>query len=214
MFDGGFKDGVAAHFDEGGEKAVHAGEELEALEAVSLVKFETAGGILDGFIAEPIADAVGNSGLEASEGAVVALLAPAGDHVVGGAVVTVLEDFEEAGDFFRIVLKIAVDGGDDLPAGGFETGVECSALAPIFYKAQDAKPGVLLLAFCEQRGCLIGAAIVAGDYFEGAANGGEGLIDARKKRGDHLFFVVDGNHQRQIGISIHEGPKIAAAYGF
>ena len=195
MFDGGFQDGVAAHFDEGGEEAVHAIEELQADEAMAAIDFEARGGILDRFIAKPVADAVGHSRLKAAKAGVVSIFSPAGDHVVGRFAVGAIEHGEEAVDFFRIVLKIAVDGGDDLTARGFEAGIKCSALAPVAGHAKDAKPGIFFLAFGEQRGGFIGAAIIADDDFKRTTDAQQCRAHSFEQDGDVLAFVIDGDDQ-------------------
>src|SRR5438309_10144182 len=83
-------------------------------------------------------------GLQSTKASIVAILSPAGDHVVP------IQHGKQAGNFFRIVLKIGVDGGDHFAAGGFESSLEGSALAAVFGHAKDAQPGIFLHAFFEQ----------------------------------------------------------------
>src|SRR5258708_21287811 len=82
MLDGFLSDSEAAHLHERGHEAMHPLVELKPVEAVTAVQLEAARRVANVFLADPVAHAVGDAGLHASQPGVFALLAPAGDHVV------------------------------------------------------------------------------------------------------------------------------------
>ena len=52
-------------------------------------------------------------------------MAPAADHII------VLHPFQEKRNVGRVVLQIGIEGNDNFPPGGFESGHECCGLAMV-----------------------------------------------------------------------------------
>jgi len=141
-------------------------------------------------VADAIADPVGDARLQNAKTRVVPLLPPASYHVAP------IEHGQQANDFLGIVLKISVDGGDHLPAGGFEAGVEGGALSAIAGHAEHAQEGVTPQSFPQQRRRGIAAAIVTYNDLEIPAHPAQRRRNVLKQGRDRLLFVVDGNDKR------------------
>ena len=79
---------------------------------------------------EAAAHVVGDAALDPLEGGVLALGAVAADQVEP-LLLHVLEQFR---DICRVVLQVAIEGGDDLAAGGVDAGEHRRALPGVLFK--------------------------------------------------------------------------------
>lgn len=197
--DGDLDDLEAAHADQRGEETVHALVQGEALEALAFIDFEAAGGILDVILREPVADAVGDFGLEAAGDFIFVLpvLAPAVDHVGVGS-----EHFHEAEDFGGIILHVGIDSAPDFAPGVAKTGIHGGGLAGVFFEMNDAEPGVFGGELEEFGAGAVGGAVVHDDGFVAEATRLEDFADALDERFDIAFFVEGGGDNGEVGLGV------------
>lgn len=154
---------ITPHFDQGREKTVCPIEKFQPLDCVRAVDFQAAGRIIDIILADPVANLVGLSRLPSSEWCVLTILSPAGDHVIFRMF---FHHFDQTGDFFRIILQIGIDGGDELSTGGFKSCFKSGTLTGVSSHSNHPKPRQTGFGFCQKPGSIIRTPIVHDDHFK------------------------------------------------
>src|SRR5438874_12824985 len=71
---------VAAHLDQRRKISMRAAEELQSLDGMRAINFQTAGGIVHRLLRYPVADAIRLAALPAAKRGILPLFSPAGDH--------------------------------------------------------------------------------------------------------------------------------------
>jgi hypothetical protein len=125
----------------------------------------------------------------AAEEIVVALAANAADVVVAFAHLV-----DDLADFLGRVLKVGVEGDDDLSAGVFEAGHDRHVLAGIGgeqYGAGDVRAPLVL--FAEQCRRAITAAVVDEHHLVRGFESVECRVQAGEQGRQTVLFVIDGN---------------------
>jgi hypothetical protein len=94
------------------------------------------------------------------------------------------------------VLKIRIDGREDVAAGDLPTPYNCTRQPPLLFAAQDDKLWVTGLNASRHFPRLIGTAVIHNDHFIAVAQRGvERTSDALEERLDVHGFVV-GRHYK------------------
>ena len=185
MADGYLEDGAVLELDEGGEEAVHAGEEGEALGVVGTDDLEGATGVGDAVVGEGAADGVGDAGGEVFDEGVLAAGTDAEDELV--AVDVGEEEVEVGGGGLEVGVDVADPGG----LGVVDTGLEGGGEAAVGGEVEVVEVGLAGAGFADEAGAVVGGAVVdeedAGGEEGGGEEGGEFVLEA----GDVAFFVVD-----------------------
>ncbi len=105
--------------------------------------------------------------------------------------ITFLQFGDHARDIGWIVLQIAVQGGDELTAGGIDTGLHGRGLAEVAPHANDAHMGAVLLSLGSQRlVSAVMAAIVDTDQLPGTRIAGQTLMHRRDRGRDVRLLLV------------------------
>jgi hypothetical protein len=123
---------------------------------------------------------------------VVALLAPAADHVV-----TLVELRDERRDVRRVVLQVRVQGNDHVAPGVRETRAQGSGLPEVPSETDHADPWIRRLEALEILETAVGAAIVDEDqlvFVPARQRAGDLLVQSRQV----LLLVQEGHHHRQL----------------
>ena len=183
------------------DEAVEFAVELNFLNDFALIGFECRAEVVEIDAAQlghhPIGDAAGEL---AHEPVIAAGVAPAADEVEA-----FFDFLEEAGNFFGIVLEIAVHRNDDVAAGEIEAGFERGGLAEIAAEADDVDAMIVLVNVGENFERVIAAAIVDENELVGLADGVHYLGDLHVERRDVFLLVEEGDHNRvaNCGIGSH-----------
>src|SRR5437867_12859074 len=103
----------------------------------------------------------------------MAVSSPAADEIV------VFRLGKQREDVRRIVLEVAIQGGDQVSAGLMEPGVEGRRLPVIPVEVEDPDFQVVACEFVQQRPASVGAPVVYVYDLEGADLAGKGFHDLR-----------------------------------
>src|SRR5256886_16117360 len=118
----------------------------------------------------------------------MAVFSPAADEIV------VLCEGKQRENVRRIVLEIAVQGGDQVSASLMEPGVEGRCLPVIPVEVKDLDLQVVACEFLQQRPAPVGAPVVHVNDLEGADLAGQGFQDLRGQGRQVVPLVIDGDH--------------------
>ena len=110
---------------QGGQEAVQSLVNLDALEHPGVHDLEGAAGVVDGFLRQGVADEIPDPAADFLGQGVLPVVAPSVDHVVFPVML------QEYGNIARIVLQVGIQGDDDIPGGGLESGIEGGRLATV-----------------------------------------------------------------------------------
>jgi hypothetical protein len=139
------------------------------------------GGLAD----HPVGDARGDL---AEDHGVAAPATPPCDHVEA-----LVELGDHRGDVARIVLQVAVDGGDHPARGGVEAGVEGRRLSEVSPEEDGAEPGPVGREPGEQLRRPVAAPVVDDDDLERPRLGREDAVELLEQRLEVLDLVVNGD---------------------
>ena len=109
--------------------------------------------------------------------------------------------FERSNQFWqvgRIVLEVAVEGGDELTAAGLESGPQRGALATMFHQTEGTDPKVSFLSFEDLRPGVVRAGVVHQQQLEAAGFRFEGQKDAFGQGADIGGFVPERGNDRDL----------------
>ena len=192
----GYLDGndiTPLHPDQGGQKAVHVIEEREVEKRGAVEYLQPAAGVGGLIPQEELAHRVGDSGGDDAPGRVVPFLPEPGYHAEV-AVLAGENRLDHLRDVGRVVLAVAVHGGDQFAAGMPDSGSDRRALpvaSGMLYHLQCRdrllQPEQVLVGF-------VGARIV--DHHDFAIE--PGFEDFADEGADVFGFVVGRNYNRDI----------------
>ncbi len=164
------------------------------LHDIPSVAFQGATVVVQVDTTDPTDQAIGKvRGKPSGEPAILAVLSPAVDHVV-----TFFELLHDAGDILRIILKIRVQGNDDLSPGIIESGGNGGGLPEVANELQDTHPLIQGGQALEFLGAPIGASIVDEKDFATGFPGDQTLLEAIIKGFESLEFVKNGNDDGEL----------------
>ena len=118
-------------------------------------------------------------------------VAPAADQVE-----SFFDFLEKARDLFRVVLKIAVHGNDDLATREIESRLESRGLPEISPQANDVDAVIVLVNIRQHLEGIVPAAVVHKHQFVGLADRVHYLGDLHVQRRDIFLLVEEGNDYR------------------
>ncbi len=147
-----FADGKAFDFKNCGDKAVHFSVEVHAFETLLAVDFETAAGIVDAVAHDQPAQKVRPAGRKALEERILAVLAPAADHVE----LVLFEVVDHFGNIGGVVLQISVHGDDIIVLRGVDARVHGGRLAEVAAEADELERSKRL---CQFNGFVLGTVV-------------------------------------------------------
>src|SRR6185436_13082427 len=179
------------------QEAVHLGVEAGAPDDLSAVRLERAAVVVDGGSGEGTDQPVGGHRRQApADHLVLAVLAPAADHVV-----PLVEMAEQQPEIVRIVLQVSVESDHDPAAGVIESRLERRGL-PVVAAEEDRLDTAVARAEGTQPGArAVLAAVVDQNQLVFAVQGLGGGGHLRMEGVDALFLVVEGDDDAQL----HQG---------
>ncbi len=189
VIDGLLNNVESGTFDQCRDKTMHAGEGHEGFAAFAAHDFEAAAGIADSIPGEAAADTVGDATLHPLKGGVFAIGAVATDEIG----VLGFESGHQLGNVVGVVLKIAIDEGDEFALGPHHAFVHGGALAGVLVETQDANTLALPDAFDSR----VGRTIIDEDEF--VVDPVENLADFLLHGLDVVLLIVEGNDERKFG---------------
>ncbi len=122
---------------------------------------------------------------------VTASMTPSADQVVA-----FFNFLQEAGNFFRVVLQIAVHGNDDFAAGKIETGFQAGGLAEIAAQAHKIDSAVMLINVGENFEGVIAASVVDKHQLVRFADGIHNFGELHVQGWDVFLFVEERDDDR------------------
>ena len=156
---------------ERGDEAVHLAVEADAAQHLAAVGLQGAAVVVQAHVGDLADQPVGGPARDAArQPRVLAVLAPAADHVV--AFVNLRE---QQGDFAGIVLQVAVHRADHVAGGGVEPGRERRGLPEIPPQPEDRRARVARARLDEPRVRVVGRAVVHEDHL------GDALLAVRER---------------------------------
>ncbi|MPL95279.1 hypothetical protein SDC9_41449 [bioreactor metagenome] len=169
--------------DEGGALAAL----VDDVDDVPPVPPEHAAVIVQTETGDPVGDGIDDPGRHLAEFRVLPVLPDRPHHVV-----PLVDLRHDPGDFLRGVLKVGVEGDDDIPTGVVESGHDGHVLAEISVEVDDPDGlRVRFVKFVEHLEGPVPAAVVHEDDFMGTVHSLKGRPKAGKKMGKAFFLVVD-----------------------
>src|SRR2546425_4878652 len=118
----------------------------------------------------------------------MAIFSPAADEIV------VFRQGKQREDIRRIVLEVAIQGGDQVSAGLMEAGIEGRRLPVIPVEVEDPDLQVVACEFVQQRPAPVSAPVVHVNDLEGADLAGQGFQDLRGQGRQVVPLVIDRDH--------------------
>ena len=179
------------------DEAVHLTEQVHSLDDRGPVDLEAAPVVVQLDPGDPGDESVGDArGDLAQDQGVLAVLAPPLEQVqVAGE-----EFIHQAGDVRRVVLEVAVQGGDQVPAGGVEARLHGGGLAEVAPQADDPHMGpVAGGGLAQPRRGPVAAAVVHADQLPGPAVARQALMHTGQERGNIVRLLVEGDDDGQAG---------------
>src|SRR5579871_2217684 len=155
IFNGDFRNPRARCARKSGNKSVQVSVKLNLLQNFAAVGFERGAKVMQIYSGKfghhPTRHPARNL---AQEPVVLAGIAPAADQVK-----SFLDFFQELGNFFRIVMQIAVHGDDDFTAGKIKSGFERGSLTKISPETNQVYAAIMLVNFREDLERIIFASV-------------------------------------------------------
>lgn len=170
-------DGEAVHDGQGRKKTMHAGKKLQLVHHGAPENFQRAAGIVHPVAGHGAAHGISNARGELSDEIVVAGGAPAAHQI------ELPRQRQHLLDVGGIVLKVAVEGNDQVAGGMFEPGVEGGGLPVVPVEVQDADSRIGLLQLIQQFAAAVAAAVIDIHELERRCVG----FLACRQYGDHPF---------------------------
>ena len=184
----------ASHLEERGDEAVKPLVEHEVRQALAPEGAEGAPAVLDGLVAQGIAQPVGDARGDAAHHRVtLPAVHPPARHGVPPVQVS-----EHRRDVVGIVLEIRVHHDHVAAAGRLEAGVGGRRLARIGLEPDEPHARVLLAELADDLRAPILAAVVHEDHLVAQRRGGHHLADLGPQQGQIVFLVVHGHDDGQV----------------
>src|SRR5438034_8142849 len=123
----------------------------------------------------------------------MAIFSPAADEIV------LFRQGKQREDVRRIVLEVAIQGGDQVSAGLMEAGIEGRCLPVIPVEVEDPDFQVVACEFVQQRPAPVSAPVVHVNDLEGADLTGQGFQDLRGQGRQVVPLVIDRDYDGEAG---------------
>lgn len=144
-----------------GNESMHLTVEANVPHQVPPIALQGTAVIMEMDATDPTDQSIGQpGGKDPSQPGVLPVSSPAADHIV-----TFLQLLHDKGNILRIILKIRVQGNNDLPVGVVESGGNGSGLPKVADKLQDPHPRIQPSQALELLGAPIGASIIDEEDF-------------------------------------------------
>jgi len=184
-----FADARPVHAGEHRDEPVHFAVQSRIADDVGPVGLQRATVVMQSYPGHTANDPVGDARNQGAQPRVLAVLAPAADHVVAALLQNIAQTF----DLFGRILPVAVQRHDDRGPGRPETGHQGGGLPIVARQVNDAQPRIVRRQLIQQRAAPVAAAIVDGDQLEAAPLARQHRQEVRKNRWYAGFFLEDGN---------------------
>lgn len=188
----------AFHLHQSGKKAVHPGEHGQPAREFRAHDLQRTAGILDGLMAETVADGIGYLRGDTLGEGVLPPRTPADDHIEAAFVFA-----QHGGNVRGVVLKVGVYGDDHITLGVAETGAEGRGLPAVAAERDVTRFGVFGSETLDDVEAAVGAAVVDEEHFPRFAKPGYGLVNLGEKDGEVVFLVEDRHDDGERSDRVH-----------